>query len=38
MRNVAADAAAIIPEGMNIEFVDDTTVRGRAEVFREFVS
>ena len=38
VRNVAADAAAIIPEGMNIEFVDDTTVRGRAEVFREFVA
>ena len=38
MRNVAADAAAIIPEGMNIEFVDDTTVRGRAEVFKEFVA
>ena len=38
VRNVAADAAAIIPEGMNIEFVDDTTVRGRAEVFKEFVA
>ena len=37
VRNVAADAAAIIPEGMNIEFVDDTTVRGRAEIFRELV-
>ena len=38
VRNVAADAAAIVPEGMNIEFVDDTTVRGRAEVFKEFVA
>lgn len=38
VRNVAADAAAIIPEGMNIEFVDDTTVRGRAEIFRELVA
>ena len=37
VRNVAADAAAIVPEGMNIEFVDDTTVRGRAEVFKELV-
>ena len=37
VRNVAVDAAAILPEGMNIEFVDDTTVRGRAEVFRELV-
>ena len=38
VRNVAADAAAILPEGMDIEFVDDTTVRGRAEVFDRFVA
>lgn len=38
VRNVAADAAAIIPEGMDIEFVDDTTVRGRAEIFDRFVA
>ncbi len=38
VRNVAADAAAIIPEGMNIEFVEDTTVRGRVEVFKELVA
>ena len=37
VRDVAADAAAIIPEGMNIEFVTDTTVRGRAEVYRELL-
>ena len=38
VRNVAADAAALIPEGMNIEFVADTTIRGRAEVFKEFIA
>ena len=38
VRNVAADAAAIIPEGMDITFVDDTTVRGRAEIFDRFVA
>ena len=38
VRNVAADAAAIIPEGMDIEFVDDTTVRGRAEVFERLIA
>ncbi len=35
--NVAADAAAIIPEEMMIEFVDDTTVRGRSEIYRDLV-
>ncbi len=38
VRNVAADAAAIVPEGMNIEFVDDTTVRGRAEIFERLIA
>ncbi len=36
--NVAADAAAIIPEEMMIEFVDDSTVRGRSEIFGDLVS
>lgn len=36
--NVAADAAALIPESMSIEFVGDTTVRGRSEVFRDLIS
>ena len=35
--NVAADAAALIPESMSIEFVADNTVRGRSEVYRELV-
>ena len=38
VRNVAADAAAILPEGMQIEFVDDTTVRGRAEIFEKLIA
>ena len=38
VRNVAADAAAILPEGMDISFVDDTTVRGRAEVFERLIA
>ena len=35
--NVAADAAAIVPEDMDISFVDDTTVRGRSEIYRDLV-
>jgi len=35
--NVAADAAAIVPESMMIEFVDDTTVRGRSEIYRDLI-
>ena len=35
--NVAADAAALVPEGMSIEFVADTTVRGRSEVYRDLI-
>ena len=38
VRNVAADAAAIIPEEMSITFEGDTAVRGRAEIFKELVS
>ena len=38
VRNVAADAAALVPEGMNIEFVDDATVRGRAEIFERLIA
>lgn len=35
--NVAADAAALVPEGMALEFVDDPTVRGRSEIFRDLI-
>jgi len=35
--NIAADAAAIVPEDMAIEFVDDATVRGRSEIYRDLV-
>ena len=35
--NVAADAAAVLPEGMSIEFVADASVRGRSEVFRDLI-
>lgn len=38
VRNVAADAAAIIPEGMDIDFIADTTVRGRAEIFERLIA
>ena len=38
VRNVAADAAAIIPEGMDIDFKADTTVRGRAEIFERLIA
>ena len=36
--NIAADAAAIVPESMMIEFIDDTTVRGRSEIYRDLVN
>ena len=36
--NVAADAAAIIPEGMSIEFLQDFTVRGRSNVYADLVA
>lgn len=35
--NIAADAAAIVPQEMDIEFVDDDTVRGRSEIYRDLV-
>lgn len=35
--NVASDASAIIPEAMMIEFVDDSTVRGRSEIYKDLV-
>ena len=38
VRDVAADAAAILPDGMQIEFVGDTTVRGRSEIYRDLVT
>lgn len=37
VRNIAGDAAATIPEGMTIEFIEDRTVQGRSEVYREFL-
>jgi len=36
--NVAVDAAAIVPEDMMTEFVADTTVRGRSEIYRELIA
>lgn len=38
VRDVAADAAAILPDGMQIEFVGDNTVRGRSEIYRDLVT
>lgn len=35
--NIASDCAALMPEGMSIEFVADTTVRGRSAVFRDLI-
>lgn len=35
--NVAADAAALLPEGMRIEFVEDRSVRARSEIYLEFL-
>jgi phage gp29-like protein len=32
--NIAADAAAIIPEGMTIEFIKDTTARATSEIYQ----
>ena len=37
VRNIGVDAAAIIPEEMDITFVDDATVRGRSEIYRDLV-
>lgn len=34
---VAADAAALLPEGMRIEFVEDRSVRARSEIYLEFL-
>ena len=36
--NVARDAGAVIPESMLIEIIEDSTVRGRSEIFGEFVA
>ena len=36
--NIASDAAAIIPESMMIEFIEDRTVRGRSEIYRDLVA
>lgn len=38
VRNVAGDAAAVVPEGMLIEFVTDTQVQGRSDVHRDLVN
>ena len=35
--NIAADAAAIIPEGMMIEFVDAIKQQGRSEVYKDLL-
>ena len=35
--NIASDCGALIPEGMSIEFVADTSVRGRSAVFRDLI-
>lgn len=37
VRDIAADAAAIIPDGMEIEFVGDDQGRGRSEIYRDLV-
>ena len=36
--NIAADAAAIIPESMLIEFIEDRSVQGRSEIYRDLVT
>ena len=36
--SIAADAAAVIPQGMDVEFVDDATVRGRSEIYRDLTA
>ena len=37
VRDIAADAAAIIPSEMEIEFVGDDQGRGRSEIFRDLI-
>ena len=37
IRNVAADAAALIPEGMGIEFVSVESASARAEIYRDLI-
>lgn len=36
--NIAADAAAIVPESMAVEFIQDSTVRGRSEIYRDLIT
>lgn len=36
--NVAADAACILPEGMNIEFVTDNNPTGRSDVYKDLMA
>lgn len=38
VRDIGVDAAAIIPEGMSIEWVQDRTVQGRSEIYRELLA
>lgn len=38
VRSIAGDAAAIVPDDMAIEFVGDSNVQGRADIYRDFVS
>ncbi len=35
VRDLAADAAAVLPEGMRIEFAGERSVQGRAEIYRD---
>ena len=36
--NIASDAAALLPEGMRVEFAGAESVRGRSEVYRDLVA
>ena len=37
VRNIASDAAAIIPESMMIDFVTDSSLSGRSEIFKDLI-
>ena len=38
VRDIAGDAAAIIPESMQIEFVTENSLTGRSEIFRDLIT
>lgn len=38
VQQIAADAAAILPEGMTIDFVGDVQARGRSEIFGDLIA